>query len=1251
VALQAINQARFQDMVNHLLHIQGYKFIGAPGSVVGKEKTSKGAPDSFFEDGQGYAFVECTTLERVGKSQTFFSKLNKDIDHCFDKDNHGIAPQDITKVILACTEKISPKEHKELKARVEKHNSTAKLEVLDIQNLPMHIYDFPGLSQYTGVSITKGEIYNLPDFLQKTTKGLQPSLINDFVGRETDLKDAQQHLEEVDVLLLSGPAGVGKSKLAVSLLEKVAEKKGCIPIVIQSSAVPLWDDFVNLFQNGKDYIILFDDANKSVQNLSYLLDYLKRPRTAALKVVITSRDYAKQLVQQKMGDTASREMTIITLSDQQIGDIILAAVPGLGYRGDIKRKIVELAKGNARMALMAAYSVTEGAQTNYLDSPVQLYEKYFQKIAEEIQAFSKPIMLQAIAIVSFFGVLNRRDAAIAKLLKENFTIDWDDLWAAIMELHTQEILDVYADEIVKASDQVLATYAFYKCFIDEGSAVINYGQWIAALMDSYPHRIKTTLVDANNTFNYYHVKDLVLPHLQQVLEQVENPKLLYSFHSLFWFYKGRSSLLYIAEWVDSLPLEAHDQPLAFTFVHNDHTEAGAYFELLVGFWDHGNELLVPAIELGIDMVARQPSRLQAFLKFLNDHFSYKMQDLHHGYARQIALLEALSNESRSDLHSTIAKGAFLNIAEVLLGWSFTEFAGTAGPSFNIFNFELFNSPSLLELRAQAISGLDRLFDFDQRQSAAILNRIVRPGAKIDRNVYISELPLYEALIDRNLSIGHLSHCKFVKRLANHLKAQDSAYPKAWDRFIDSELMQLSRFLKTDFEDRKGKTWQQREEEKRQEIQEFLDARTWPKIAAFLISTDALYRQQEDHDRWSLEQAITEIFIGIAIKGKAHMTKALKMYFSGQFSAPLNYRVLNNILNRNVLSAKELLKLIKEHDFNDKEYWVASLLIAMPQEQIDLPFTKLLLHTFEATTITLPIHRMSDLLKYGSMFDRLKLQKNKKQLHGHNIITYLTQVALANKASERVGFGLDFCQECGIYFTEHPALLGAAYSYLKNKRGHFDHDGEELAAVLEIDPNFFVEHIQAKISNSAYLRIKMDHYKLGPLWSLPNYNRVIAQCLEMILAKMPVFSSCRHPAAAFFINKQEDEGFMQQQYAFIENYIELNHSDKQSMLMIMNVVLHKFNSRFIAYLRQFLLLNKDISILKSMFFEKFQVYTGSRVPYIQNEIEFCQQIIAMVNTLPGILSYSAHLDYLEKMVVSLRKEIADEQQRDFQEFYS
>lgn len=37
-----------------MMHLEGNKFIGSPGAVFGKEKTSKGTPDSFFVNGDNY---------------------------------------------------------------------------------------------------------------------------------------------------------------------------------------------------------------------------------------------------------------------------------------------------------------------------------------------------------------------------------------------------------------------------------------------------------------------------------------------------------------------------------------------------------------------------------------------------------------------------------------------------------------------------------------------------------------------------------------------------------------------------------------------------------------------------------------------------------------------------------------------------------------------------------------------------------------------------------------------------------------------------------------------------------------------------------------------------------------------------------------------------------------------------------------------------------------------------------------------
>ncbi|HMK17608.1 MAG TPA: ATP-binding protein [Chitinophagaceae bacterium] len=1249
-SLKAINQARFQDLINHLLHIQGHTFIGAPGSVVAKEKTRKGTPDSFFQNGEKHVFVECTTQEKLGKSKSFIEKLLKDITHCFDEEETSIDKKDIERIILACTEEVNPSELEQLKARVRKFNTETKLEVYNIQNLPLLIYDFPGLSeQYLGVHIIKGEIYNLPDFLSKTTKGLQPSLINEFVGREDELKQSVENLHAVDILLLSGSSGVGKSKLAIAILEEIA-KTEFIPIVIQSSAVPLWDDFIHLFQNGKNYVILFDDANKSVQNLTYLLDFIQKPKTNKLKLVITSRDYVKQQVLNRLSNSRYREVIVDKLKDKVIEEIILKALPNLQHHREITRKIVDLSKGNARVALMATYSVTPNSETNYLSSPVKLYEKYFEKISEEIDAFSNPRILQALAIVSFFGVLERHDTDLKDTLVKSFNIDWDELWDDILLLHSLEILDVYTDEIAKVSDQVLATYAFYKCFIDAGTSVIQYDKWIAIFIQSHQYRIKSTLIDVNNTFNYYHVKELVLPHLQRVLSGEEDEELLYSFHSVFWFYKGYDTLIYLKKWVEGLPKEASIDDLKFTYVHNDHVRPTRYFELLVEFWNHSNELLRPALQLGINLIEKQPSCLPEFLKFVNDHFTYKLEDVEHGYVRQNTLLDILLDSNLSARQKKIANGTFLNIIETLLGWHFTDHGSLKGRSFTFWNFDLHNSPELLHLRSKILEGFCSLFDVNKEQTQKILKKIVHPGGNIDTKIYIDELPIYKRLVSQKLSVLQYAHCKFVKRLSNKLITANADYPKEWDAFINSEIIKLSEFLKKDWEDYKGKTYEERELEKREAFKDFIISKNWKSIEALLYSIDGLYRQQENNSQGFIHAAVSDIFIAIAGKAKDDIIMALRMFFSGSLTFQLQARVINYVINQKILTGKELLSIINNYQFESKPFWIIILLNGLPENQIDVNFLELLIKTFNESRIPLPVNRMSDFSKFQSFFVEYKHSHPQLQIDNHNIITYLTEVLLSKQGENNISFGFHFCQECSRYFTNHLSLLKRAFIYLKNSEEHFDYDGKEFEAILKLDNNFFIEYLEQKVVDFDYLTFKLEDFKLDYIWSLPNYTGIIKKALDVIIKKVPMFSNWEHPSRVLFTFKSNSDELIAKASEVIKEFIKENFSKRQYILMIMNVVIHRFPIQFVTFLKQVLLLNKNIDLLKGIYLDKGGVYSGSRVPHIQREIDLCKEIIVMIKTLPDILDYVDHIDYLEKKIVWLKEDIDREQRRDFQEHY-
>jgi hypothetical protein len=1248
-ALKAINQAGFQNLVNHLLYLQGNKFIGAPGAVVGKEKTSKGTPDSFFVHGDKYIFVECTTQERLGESKSFFEKLSKDVDHCFKEDETTITKEKIEKIILACNEKVSAEEYNLLNTKVKSYNPDGKLEVLNIQNLPMLIYELPKLAEeYLNVQIVKGDIYTLDDFLLKTTKGLQPSLTNEFIGREDELKKCIEDLQRCDILLLSGGAGVGKSRLAAKVLEELS-KENYVPIVIQSSGVSLWDDYKHLFLPNKHYIILFDDANKSVTNLNYLLSKLDATQSYSAKVIITSRDYVKKQVSVTLDNYRYEEINISEFTDEIIGKIIVAALPNLQYRIDIKRKIIDLAKGNARVALMATYSVTPDSETNYLSSPVLLYEKYFKKISEETGIFSNPIILKALAIVSFFGVLNRNNEDLETILSIKFGIDWNQLWTAIMELHDNEILDVYSNEIVKVSDQVLATYAFYKCFIDEKFAVINYAEWIVTFMRKFSNRIRVTLVDVNNTFVYYHIKDLVVPHLNEAVKLFSSEEDLYSFYKLFWFYKGRDCLLYLKKWIDDLEQENLPSKLAFSYVHNDHTKASKYFELLNGFWNHPNELLKPSLELTLALLEKQPSRLAEILKFINEDFKYKIEDLEQGYLRQNILLDILLDDKLNNVQKSFANGIFLNIAEALMGWHYTEFNSAKGRAITIYNFNLVKSDALIKLRERMLIQVHHLFESGNEQKQKILHQIVYPGGDIDKSIYVDELPIYQKIISKHLDNAQYADCTFVSTLAKHLTKAGTVYPESWHKFIESDIRKLSEFLKPDWEYKKGKSANESEKEKRKEFDDFVNANDWENVKKFLLDIDSLYKQQKDNNGWHIESAVTDIYISIARKDKSEFEKALRLFFSGQVLFPLRTTVINFALLENIMTGKELLSIMQNYEFEGKPFWESVLVAMLPENQVDTSFLILLIKTFQRADGYIHVIRMLDYLKYETVFDEYK--KGNRELENHNIITYLTSIILTQPRKTRHDFGFYFCAQCASYFTNHLNLLKDAYWAQFEMNSHFDYDGKELKAILDLDRNFINESLKkGTIGLGFSCKIRFEEVSTDVLWEYGESEELIEDLLLTALEKEKYTFLIEEDIYSLFRFRNSNEDGIQKVKSVIIKLTKKHIHNEKVVLMLIEVVYHNFNGWFIDYFKEFLLLNKDISTFKKIAFGRSESWSGSRVPIIQKKIEFYQDVLTMIKTLPNTLDYSEHIDFLEQKIRWKQKEIKEEQRREFEDEY-
>lgn len=1238
-------------MINHLLYLEGCKFIGSPGSVVGKNKTSKGSPDSFFEDGDNFAFCEVTTQERLSTGETFFKKLKKDVAHCFDTKATGIKAENVSRVILAFTEEIKATETKKLQDLVKSYNPKAELVLYSIQKIPFRILYYPGFAEkyIPGVKTTNGTFYTLPDFLHSTTKGVQPSLINEFVGREDEIKAIKEILAKNDILIISGSPGVGKSKIAVHVAELLEAEQGFEPRVIASSPVPLWEDLQNFLLPNKKYCVVFDDANKALPNLDYLLQFLQSREAGTIKVMITVRDYARVELNKVTLDKKITDFTLKILSDDKIKEIINKLLPvGRSFDPYVIERILSLAKGNSRLALMAAKLIIDNNNVEVLKDVTSLYDEYFKKLQTEIAFISKPEYLKALGILSFFGVLDKNDEELKKKITGNFDINWDTLWEIYIELEQYELVDVFFKEAAKISDQVLSTYLFYKAFIEETSCVINYSSWIKHFLGSLDRKINKTLIEVINTFGFNELKDRLTTLIIDVQKKVENDSdLSFKFYSIFWFYREIDTLQFIKKWIDDLEQEeAELTKIKFTYGNNEFTWPSDHISLLQNFWHHNTPYTQLALELGLNLAFKQPSKIPEILKHLNEHIAYHRFDYREGYARQHRLFDVLLKSGYSDRQQFIADQVFLQKAESFLGWDYSQIEGRGDGQMMIYNFFLVKTTELMELRAKILLKLLSLFAKYEEGVLKILNKYIWAGREFDATIYADEQAILTNFFKQNFDSGNYSHCRLIHQYVKKLEEHSVSLINDWSEFIGSELIDVASVFTWTFDDWQG-DFTKREQEKEKRIKDLIKGKDLAFIENVLKQVQDIYKKDEENgESHSITMSLGHMFRAIAEQDKKLFFSALELLMQGKYEFDPYLHIIYYPIKGKLVEPKEFYNHINRYDYKMKQFWKLSFFEALEKDETDEFLLKEFVGLiYSPNNNNIYISQLENYDKFTELFNKIKNTLPAPASEHKNIVSYIVEALLAKSPNIRVTFDSHVCEKCFSFFTDKVALLKRLYFHQKQVHHSYDYNGKEMEAISNLDHLFLLEYLRESTKDTNFISSRFDNLHLSFVWDLPEYEQILDGAFEIIMPKAPIWSNIEHPLNIVFksINVGKNEGKARQ---YIYKFIARHFNSKEHILTIMNVVTYSFTKDTLIFFKEFLLLNKSTEILRSLWLERNDVISGSRVPRIESHITFLNQTIEMIKSLPNPLEYADHIKHWEQQLEWAKKEKQEELKRDF-----
>ena len=536
----------FQNLCDAYLSYKGYKNIYSLGMRTGTDKTAKGNPDTYFLTAENkYVFVMYTT-----QKTDFLKKAIEDIDKCFDSQKTGVSAEDIVEIIYCHTYgRLGPGDDQYLRQYCEKHG--AVLTLIGLDQLGNDIFrECPILARdFLGISIDSGQILPMDMFVAKhDANRMSAPLGTEFLFREKELEKAKTALHDNDVLLIAGPAGVGKTRFALELCRQLAEENSYTVFVIKNNNLQLYEDLVSAVEEGKDYLVLVDDANE-LSGLHHVLEYLPKAAIGSRhisKLILTVRDYARKQVMQSVMEVIQPEtIKISTFSDDDIRKLMETCY-GITNRVYTDR-IVAIAEGNARLAMLAGKFATDSENLAAIQDASDLYHNYY---SEQLHALiESETGVSSAGIIAFVQAIHLKHLEKLAPIFEVAGISTSDFTSDLKMLHRAEIVDLCNDEAARISDQSFSNFLIKYVFIEE--KIIPLSTMIETCFQMNQSRTIEVCNILLNVFSDQGVREYVEAQINLVWDKLESDigKFL-PFFKAFHMVRPTQTLLLLQEYIE-----------------------------------------------------------------------------------------------------------------------------------------------------------------------------------------------------------------------------------------------------------------------------------------------------------------------------------------------------------------------------------------------------------------------------------------------------------------------------------------------------------------------------------------------------------------------------------------------------------------------------------------------------------------------------------------------------------------------------
>lgn len=1199
-AILRLSPGAYQNLMEaYLMKKYKYSNIMPLGTHTGTDKTTKGTPDSFvrLENGH-YILINYGTV-----GQNSFAKIEADILSCLKEENTKIPVDDVEQII--CCHTSTNLNAGQVNKLISMFHNVELVGIADIAYDLLERYQTLAFD-YLGLELSTRQILSEEDFIAECDKNAYSTTLNmPLLCREEELENLISYIENKTVVLVSGPSGVGKTRLAMEAARKYAESHKAVLRFIKPNSMPIYYDLAAEFSEDGEYVVVVDDANKLDQIEVLLSIAMDKKDRRSIKLILTTRDYTKEKLRKDLNNFYfPAELIVKNLSDDNIALVLEKNLGITNY--ERQKRICLLAKGNVRLAIMAGVSAKSGKNSK-VENAFDIFRNYYSPIVDE---FDKTELIVASIIAFYDAFIIDKDALPLKLATQ-FGIDEKLFVDCCTELERKEVIASRENLAVKFDNQNLQDYFLYYAFYD--AKLISPSEIILSSFARYRSRVVHTFSTLINLFN----TDSLMVYLETEIKKAwvdikRDESLIDAFIEAFIYFIPDDALLRVKRKISEHPVVQQDlTDYDFEKKANHEIIRSPIVERLADF--RHSDYFSDAIDLAIAFFERNNEQPMDFYHLVKERWGFKRLSHYYGFSEEHLLLDKLIENFKTKRNLPAAQLLYFALLE-FTQYSFHDVEAGSGNSVTFYNCRLSDSVELNSLREKCIAAIAELFmvpEFNKLAFNALLLGMNNPDSENDRELVQHDIEALGRHVFQLLDFRQFDHCILLERYEKFCKMFDLPMPTNAPKSTDNQVYELYIQLR--------KHWIHRETEENDYETNIarLAHDIPPTVYNDLWREISMSPYVREHD-WALGESIKRLFAYM----KNEPEKLVACFTSyAENGAPFCYQYYafaDSLVD--ALGWENSLVYVRGLSFPFSNEFIAAIYDRADITQIDASALGEVMDIASSASIA-----YSTAVKINSHYPGF-------------LVNYLKQLTKYGESKPQILFAffgsmrknVEDAEEIISLFESDMDVLGpAVLSMIKHP--HSDLYALELLVRLVQRDTSFLRKVMEVLASDKYRH--EENLLFDRLWKLDNYMECITAAVKVLEEKSLRLYFGDSLLEKLILVERSGTDVREKKLLWQRKYIAENCNNTDSMSFLFHTLCEGSREQFMAAIVCFCEHNKDPEAFMALpTFPRVSSWSGSEIPRIDKDIGSLTELMA---ALKG-LDYIEHRIYIDRKIQSLRQ---------------